>query len=234
VLYGTVDTVIEGKTYSLSAEESILIPPNAVRSPRCGGKAPGYMNAIFDNHGLELDPLAMRVLSMPLELRPDLHALVSELQRPGTNTEDLVDSLLVRLLIGLCRLVWQENSLNSARLSPLNATSHHELVARIDVFMRRNLHQPLTRQDLADAAHLSPTHLARVFQQITGQTLIERLTELRVNYAKELLLQSTLSITEISLQVGYNSFSHFSKVFKTAVGVSPSDYRRSQGLTWRK
>jgi transcriptional regulator GlxA family with amidase domain len=69
---------------------------------------------------------------------------------------------------------------------------------------------------------------------MTGQTLIERLTELRVNYAKELLLQSTLSITEISLQVGYSSFSHFSKVFKTAVDVSPSDYRRSQGRTWRK
>jgi len=231
VLYGAVEQTVNGTVYPLGAEESVLIPPGLMRSPRCRDRAPGYVRAIFENHRLRLDHIAQRVLPTPADLRPDLHALVVELQSPGANTQELVEALLVRLLVGLCRSALPEETHHS--LSPLNAMSHQELVSRVEAFMRRNLHRQLARQDLADVVHLSPTHLARVFRRATGKTLIERLSELRVARAKELLMESTLSITEISLQVGYRSFSHFGTVFRGALGVSPSDYRRSRGHTWR-
>ena len=138
------------------------------------------------------------------------------------------------LLIGLGRVVTQEERANPARASALNILPQQEVVERVEAFMRRNIQQDLSRQELADLVHLSPAHLARIFQQATGRTLISRLLELRMGQAKQLLLNSTLSITEVSLQVGYRSFSHFSRAFKEMVGVSPSDYRRSGGNTWRK
>lgn len=234
VIYGGVDHSVDGQVYSLSPEESLLIPPGVMRSPCARDKAPAYLFAVFENHGLQIDPMCGRVLPTPRDLLPDLHALARELRRPEANTHEMVEALLVRLLIGLGRVVAQEERANPARTSALNILPQQEVVERVEAFMRRNIQQDLSRQELADLVHLSPAHLARIFQQATGRTLISRLLELRMGQAKQLLLNSTLSITEVSLQVGYHSFSHFSRAFKEAVGVSPSDYRRSGGNTWRK
>lgn len=234
VLYGTVDTTIDGHLYHLDAEQAVLIPPNLTRAPRCRDRAPGYLHMIFENRTLQLEAIYCRPLSIPTPLRPDLHALVEELQRPGLNTDALIQALAVRLLLGLVRYGVEKVNTQDERLSPLNMRSHEELVAQVDAFMRRNLHRPLTHQIIARAVNLSPTHLARIFHQVTGTTLLKRLTDIRVEYAKSLLLESTFPIADISMQVGYRSFGHFSKVFKSQTGVSPSDYRRSRGHTWRK
>jgi two-component system response regulator YesN len=121
-----------------------------------------------------------------------------------------------------------------SRGTTLNKLSQPVVVEQVEAFMQRNLQRPLSRADLAKVAHLSATHLARIFHQATGHTLTERLIELRMTSAKQLLLESTLPVSEISFQVGYSSFSHFARLFRQKVGVSPTDYRRSQGMVWRK
>jgi AraC-like DNA-binding protein len=234
VIYGGVDQTVGDQVFSLNPEESLLIPPGAVRSPCARDKAPAYLFAVFENHALQLDVLCGRVLPTPRDLLADLHALARELRAPEANTHELVEALLVRLLVGLGRAVAQEQRANPAYVSTLNVLPQREVVERVEAFMRRNLSRDLSRQELAEMVNLSPAHLARVFQQVTGSTLISRLLELRIALARQLLLTSTLSITEISLQVGYRSFSHFSRAFKESVGVTPSDYRRSGGNTWRK
>ena len=233
VIYGTVDTVVDGTTYALNPEESILIPPGAVRAPHCRDQAPGYVNVVFENYRLNLAGLVKRVVPAPPELRPDLFSLVTELRRPGPNTTDLVEALLVRLLIGLNRTISEEEDNTLKAGEALNTASQKEIVDRVEAYMQRNLHQNLSRQDLGEVVHLSPTHLARIFHQTTGKTLTGRLREMRIQHAQRLLLDSTLSIGEIGFQVGYSSFSHFSKAFKDLTGVSPSEYRRHKGRTGR-
>lgn len=235
VLYGTVDMIIEDEHYQLNAEESILIPPGAVRSPRSRERAPGYLWAHFGNHRLELDSLVNRVLPTPLDLQQDLHSLVTEVQRPAdSNADDLIGALLVKILVALRRFSDQQEAAKDPRASLVNATYRREIIKRVETFMRNNLNRALSRQDLARVVSLSPAHLARLFRQATHKTLNQRLTELRIDYSRKLLLESTLSITQISFSVGYRSFSHFSSVFKKRVGISPSDYRQSGGRTWRK
>lgn len=231
VLYGRVDTTINGVTFSLGSEGSVLIPPGMERSPRGRDKACGYLYVLFENQRLQLSKLAGRVLVTPSDLRADLAVLVREIRQPGANTHELVEALVVRLLIGLGRGLEIEESLG--RSSTLNALHHQEVVERIEAFMERNLKRELSREDLAQVVHLSPTHMARVFHQAKGCTLTTRLVQLRVARAKQLLLESTLPISQISLDVGYTSFSHFARVFREAVGVTPGDYRRSQGSVWR-
>lgn len=233
VLYGAVDTTINGTTYPLRDGESILIPPRAIRAPQCGGRAPGYFHVVFDNHRLQLAPLVLRPLAMPPELQPDLYALIDEFRHPGPNTRDLVQTLVVRLLIGLNRQALRDSSEQDAP-SRLNEAAHRAVIARIEAYMQHNLHHKLRHEQLAEVVNLSPTHLARLFKQITGKTILTRLTELRIDSAKTLLLESSLLITEISGQVGYESLAHFTRTFKTVVGVTPSDYRRSGGHTWRQ
>ena len=234
VLYGTVDMLVADRHFELKAEESILIPPGVLRSPRSRERAPGYLWAHFSNRRLDLESITSRVLPTPIELQPDLHALVSEVQRPiDSNADDLISALLVKILIGLQRHLGQLESVEDPHISLVNATYQQAIVKRVETFMRNNLNHPLSRPQLARFVSLSPPHRARIFRQVTRKTLNQRLTELRINYGKKLLLESTLSITQISLSIGYRSFSHFSSLFKEQVGITPSDYRQSGGRTWR-
>ena len=94
VLYGTVDMLIDDEKHVLNAEESILIPPGALRSPRSRERAPGYLWAHFGNRRLNLEAVTRRVLPTPLELQQDLHALVTEVQQPADgNADDLIGAL---------------------------------------------------------------------------------------------------------------------------------------------
>jgi AraC-like DNA-binding protein len=227
VISGDVDQVIDGKPVRLRAEESVLIPPGVTRSPRCVGSPPGYIVAGFENHRLDLEPLHSRRVACPAELVPDLRALALELQRPGTpHGDDLPTLLMSRLLIGFRRAI--EPPSTSVSADALNAASNRDIVARVEAFMQSHLQTPLSRQDFADAVNLSASHVARLFRQTTGKTLVDRLTEFRMYQARILLRQSTLPITHVALEVGYASFSHFARVFRANTGVTPSEFRKSR------
>ena len=115
----------------------------------------------------------------------------------------------------------------------LNARSHGDIIRAADAWMAAHLSQPVRRAELAAALHISEPHLARLYRAGTGRTIVERLTELRLQVAKSLLLESTLSVTQVAGEVGIISFSHFNRIFKLAVGVTPGDYRRSGGNAYK-
>lgn len=234
VIHGCVEHRIDGQSYLLRAHESVFIPAKAVREPRARSDSVGYIVCTFDNLRLNLQAIERRLLLCPPLLRGDVHALVAELRAgPSPERQDLLRSLLTRIFIGLRRDARvKPPASDSTSASPLNLNSNQALVEKLDNYMRTNLQHPLERADLARVAHLSPSHLARVFRQTTGKSPLERLTELRIAQACAMLGESSLPITRIALDVGFNSFSHFTSLFKKKVGVSPSQYRRSGGCAW--
>lgn len=104
-----------------------------------------------------------------------------------------------------------------------------QAVARAIVTMRENLGEGLTIDDLARAAMFSKFHFSRVFHRTTGLSPGRFLSALRLAEAKRLLLTTTVSVADISHQVGYNSVGTFSARFSSSVGVSPTAYRRVSG-----
>jgi AraC family transcriptional regulator len=95
--------------------------------------------------------------------------------------------------------------------------------------MRESLGGPLTVDDLARAAMFSKFHFSRIFQRATGLSPGRFLSALRLQRAKQLLVSTSLNIIDISHEVGYNSVGTFSTRFTSAVGVSPTTYRRLGG-----
>ena len=91
--------------------------------------------------------------------------------------------------------------------------------------MKEHLAEPLDLDELAQIAAISKFHLVRVFDETTGTTPHHFLSCLRVQQAKELLLKSGTSITDVCLGVGYNSLGTFSKTFSELVGLSPQEFR---------
>jgi two-component system response regulator YesN len=70
-----------------------------------------------------------------------------------------------------------------------------------------------------------PSHLSKLFRQKTGKTFTDYITRERIDAAKDLLRHTNLKIHEISAQLGYGSTRHFSKIFRNATGILPTEYR---------
>ena len=108
-------------------------------------------------------------------------------------------------------------------------------VVRAIRHMKEHLAEPLDLDELAQIAAISKFHLVRVFDETTGTTPHHFLSCLRVQRAKELLLKSESPITDVCLEVGYNSLGTFSKTFSELVGVVaagiPRDAQAADGET---
>jgi AraC-like DNA-binding protein len=98
-------------------------------------------------------------------------------------------------------------------------------VVKVIRHMKQELQEPLDLDQIANIAATSKFHFVRIFDEITGTTPHHFLACLRIQRAKELLLKSEHSITEICMEVGYNSLGSFSKTFSFLVGLSPVEFR---------
>jgi transcriptional regulator GlxA family with amidase domain len=90
----------------------------------------------------------------------------------------------------------------------------------------REYAQPLDVPALARAAHASTAHFSRSFKQAFGETPHRYLQRRRIERAQELLRGTPLSVTEVSLEVGFRSLGSFSGTFRDLVGEPPSAYAR--------
>src|SRR5271165_2573484 len=101
------------------------------------------------------------------------------------------------------------------------AEAYQAAVERAIRHMRSNLDAPLDLGQLAHIAAVSKFHFVRVFDEVTGTTPRHFLSCLRMQRAKELLLKTRSSITDVCMEVGYSSLGTFSTTFSELVGVSP-------------
>jgi AraC-like DNA-binding protein len=92
--------------------------------------------------------------------------------------------------------------------------------------MRPHLDKAVPLAELARACKLSPSHFARAFRQTTGQPPHRWLMEQRIEKAKLLLVDTTLSLAQIAQRCGFADQSHFTRVFVQLVQSSPGQWRR--------
>jgi two-component system, response regulator YesN len=94
-------------------------------------------------------------------------------------------------------------------------------------FIRDHLgEQRLTREEIAKYVYLNPDYLTRVFKKQTGLSLSDYLQQQRIEYAKKLLVDTNLPVSEVALAAGYSNFSYFSTIFKKSTKLNPMEYRK--------
>jgi AraC-like DNA-binding protein len=96
------------------------------------------------------------------------------------------------------------------------------------MFLYSNYNTKIRLESIGHMVNLNPRYLCTVFRQVTGRTINQYLTEIRIEKAKRLLLYTSLSITEIALETGFSSSQYFSNVFRRAEGIEPSIYRKTR------
>ncbi len=133
-----------------------------------------------------------------------------------------------RVLEGLAVVITHQfiRSLLKIHASPDFVTERFE-IGRVLEYLHQNYGEKLSVNKLAGIANMSESNFTRIFKKETGLAPMEYLIGVRLDKAKMLLRAGTMSITEIALQCGFNSLSHFSSCFTKHVGLAPSDYQNS-------
>ena len=93
--------------------------------------------------------------------------------------------------------------------------------------LENNFSKEWKLEELVAISHMSRSNLMRIFRKATGQTPIEYLLRLRIQKSMELLRTSSLSITEIAMEVGFNDSNYFSRQFRRALGRTPRAFRQN-------
>ncbi|MCI8300655.1 MAG: response regulator [Lachnospiraceae bacterium] len=105
-----------------------------------------------------------------------------------------------------------------------------QIVRKIQAILKDDI--AISREELAKKVYLNPDYMTRLFKRVTGRKLSKYINELKLETAKQLLTETNEPISSIAVSLAYVNFSYFSKMFKTATGMSPKEYRKkfSQNL----
>lgn len=204
-----------------------LMPPGCdfVGEAVPSGDLVSYINLSFSPELLalaeELNPAALKPgLFQKDKAVADLVVQVATVAAAGDATrlyqEAAARFILATLARAACR---QPDPARKTGLAPWQARKATD-------YLRTHLDQDVSLDDLADLVGLSTFHFARAFKRSLGVPPHRYQILLRVERAKRLLRESTLSVTEIALEVGYDSPQALARLFGKVVGVSPSQWRR--------
>ncbi|GAA0372458.1 helix-turn-helix transcriptional regulator [Bacillus horti] len=94
-------------------------------------------------------------------------------------------------------------------------------------YIHRNIYEPLSLSDLAKYAGYSPFHFTRIFKEKMGLPPSYYVSSVRLQKAKDLLLQTNLTVRDVAMEVGQQSLGTFTSKFSERVGVTPAQFRHS-------
>ncbi len=85
----------------------------------------------------------------------------------------------------------------------------------------------ITLSQIAEKFFINPSYLSRLLKKETNMNFTEIVAHARIDRAKKFLSETSLTVTDISQQIGFSDYTYFSQVFKKSVGISPTEYRKS-------
>jgi AraC-like DNA-binding protein len=179
---------------------------------------------------LQIDPALVRQVSSDmLERRTTaFRSRQAEVQASPQACVSALDSDLLGVVLRFLRAI--KTGTDRRVLAPLYL---QELVYRVlqrDQYVRAHLSEPLTVADMADLVNLSPSAFAHLFRDVTGRSPYQFVKEMRLDRARELLVDGDFTVARISKEVGYASVSHFISEFRGRFGVTPRTYCDAHAL----
>lgn len=100
-----------------------------------------------------------------------------------------------------------------------------DCIAFVKRYIEQNFSHEITLYDLSKVVYLNASYLSRLFKQVTGDTITEYLLQVRMEKAKQLLIQTDLLVQDIALKIGIDSPAYFTRVFKREVGCTAQEFR---------
>jgi AraC-like DNA-binding protein/ligand-binding sensor protein len=128
-------------------------------------------------------------------------------------------------MVRLLEVFAQHLSLAAEQIATQQGNAEPPLVKRARQFIDEHQGEDIALADVARAVHASTFHFCKMFKKATGMTFTHYLSLVRIARAKKLLANPQLRISEVAYEVGFNSLTHFNRMFRKLTGQSPSDFR---------
>lgn len=135
--------------------------------------------------------------------------------------KNILLSMIIAMLYGAGRRSGEYNM-------PQGKMMRYEKVREIIGYIMEHSSEVYGLEDLAGLFYMDKSYLSRIFKEVTNFTVNEFINCQRIGHARELLLNESLSMEEISKKLGYERLSYFDRVFKKYVGISPLQYRKAK------
>jgi YesN/AraC family two-component response regulator len=189
---------------------------------RLGDKPIGFLQTgqVFTEKpdSAKVDRAVAKARAMGVEEKPDV-LRNAYLQTPVIPKEKFQSTL--RLLTTFGDLL----ALKSNQIVVTQSNAENPIVAKAKQIIEERHSEELSLGQVAQEVHVSSYHLCKLFRKSTGITFTEFVSRTRTEKAKNLLLNPQLRVSEIVYEVGFQSLTHFNRIFKKLVGESPTRFR---------
>ncbi len=229
LLSGKCRFLLRDQVYELEKGDLVLIAPGELHhSLYYPGISCEMIDILFKKEFLYQDIIGVPhsfmgcIPSLYLEEYLELLShMLSESAGLDEYSQDFTTCYLQQLLLFLARhsvMHQQEPELVNVRDADIQQATR---------YIYQNFRKPLTLQDVAAVASLSPTYFSKKFKQVTGMGFKEYLNFVRLKHAQTALLTTNNTITDIALEYGFNDSNYFKDLFKKVYGRSPREYRKA-------
>lgn len=252
---GTVYVSCGEEEHRIDEGSLILLPPNRFHRLRADGVSPSNAFIVsFDAHSAALELLGCVVLKATQAMRELLKAIGQEGERAfqlplphpqrikrvrlqdrddaPLGSQQVMRLRLEELLIHILREATGAQQSGESRIFTSRAKFDDAIAGRIQSILERERFGPLKLDDLTRELGYGKTYLCGVFKKVYGESIMERHARLRLEEAKYLLREGTLSIAEVADRLSFSSPQYFSRFFSQRENMSPAQYSRSMKESW--
>ena len=240
ILSGKGKYLVEGIEYDVEAGDLVICNPgvehtHVVVNP----KEPTieFISGFTDFHFKNMAPNSIElkdggcIIHMSSELKQEVsmhcYAMIAERESNQIGRYFMFKTHLMQMLLLVMREILDVEKPDQ---KGCNFESYNKSYAvnRIINYLNENYEHKISLEQIAHNIYLSPVYISKIFKEETGESPINYLIKIRLEKAKDILLNSgSGSIKSIANQVGYDDVYHFSKLFKKYYGVSPLYYKKN-------
>lgn len=140
---------------------------------------------------------------------------------------DFVSLLRFEELLYQLALSKDSHQLSASSFSNVHLSTESRRVNRVEEEIAKKYKEELTLEHLAEIAGMTPTAFSRFFKQRTGRTLSEYIIDIRIGHACRRLVDTTMTMSEVCYDCGFNNISSFNRIFRRKKGCTPTTFREN-------
>lgn len=224
---GELITEVEGTEYNLKPYNLLLYGPGQQHSVRTETSC-SYLTLIFDMHIAE--EKALQLINKVFVINQKEREILVEINRitKSGNFDDINKMVtLVQLLV--CALLSPQDKNHQQVQTSMSQRYNDEFLSEIVLYIQENIYEPITVDDLCKKFALSRSSIQILFKENLDVLPKQYISDLKFAKAKQMMKDSTYSISQVAKLCGFSSIHYFSRKFKEKYGVTPSSYAKSIG-----
>ena len=166
---------------------------------------------------------AERGIAFPMSAIMKVYSLLDSLSSETDGFYSVIKFLTILYELSKC----QYRALSNSAFAKVEPNSDDERIAKIQKYIAVHYNESVSLSQLAELVNMTPVSFSRFFKLRTDKTLSNYIIDIRLGAAARLLVDTTLPISEICYDCGFNNLSNFNRIFKKKKGCAPKNFREN-------